>query len=359
MADYFSFLNVCEIKNDAAIIYCEGVGTSTTHKQHNNTDLMTNFTYDIIDYDTRGMFTDSVELIRNIGILYGTRNLDDMNRIKRLESIVDIIISHADRSQIILLGISHGSILFHLALLRLKTRSDFVLTSDFMKKIIFVTVGSPHPPPGMLLHKYENDTVHFYNFYHKDDSVLTNPFLKWGLSKLASASNPFTSKYHKRTAVVPTNYKLYPINNPIIKYDTVKRICMIQHDLGEHFMGILSHASPMLAYPFFFKILYENGTKFYTLPIIDNIPRALYNKIINNIHTPEYAMMYAICNIGILSDLLKFGGGSVVARHKYLELKKTQKKYIVHVDRKINKPYIRVSNQRVFLCDIRNTYRYI
>ena len=385
MADHFSFLSFCKIQTDAAIIYIPGVGASDkpVKKVHQK------YIYDILDYETMGIIPDTLELINNIRNLYKRRNEDGMKRIKRLESIVDLIISYEaqGRSQIILLGISHGSIIFHLALLRLKTR--FLFNPEILKKIILVTVGSPNPPPGMLLHKYEKaekGAVHYYNFYHRSDIVLNQPIIKLGLKILAKAENPFITQwtfkskwpFKSKGAVHPKpngevdssgqsgqsgQYPLinHPVDvvNPIIKYNIVKRICMIQHDLGIQFKDVGSHVSHMLAYPFFFKNLYTNS-------ILNgkniNIPLALGTKIdYTQKDTAEYKLMQAICFQGILYGLW-YGdsfGGSVVVRHKYIELKKTQKKYIVHVDRKFNKPYIRVSNQRVFLCDIRNTYRYI
>ena len=369
MSDCFNFLNVCDIKDDAAVIYCGGLGTSTTPhsgKHHEITHMK--FTYDIINYDTRGVFNDAIELIRNIGTLYGTNQ--NIGRRKRLESIVDTIISHQDRSQIILFGISHGSIILHLALLRLKTRSGFEPTLDFMKKIVFVTVGSPHPPHGMLLHRYETGKIHNYNFYHLDDSVLQKTFIKLGL-QLANATNPFIPTPTSANQVVPCIYKSFPTSKPIIKYNTVKRICIIQYKFGYIFDGIGSHVSTILAYPFFFKTLYKNIQQVYIMPkdeVMINALRTIFEigdtASIQILSAANTNLLFSICNSGIFNDLIMLSaketkGGSVVVMRKYLELKKSKKTYIVHIDNKINKPYIRVSNQRVFLGDIRNTYRYL
>jgi hypothetical protein len=399
-SDFFAFLNICEIHDDAAIIYCEGLGTTSNQGVYTNPDAPNTFTYINIDYDTRGLIPDLFVLHQNIRVLKkyndhqyqetlkNMKNMKNISRSKRLESIVDIIIQHKDKTQIILFGISHGSIILHLALLRLKTRSDF--TDDLMKRIVFVTVGSPHPPPGMLMHKYENESIHYYNFYHKDDVVLKNFFVKWGLSNISRAINFFTLPLQSsKGQVVPYNYESFPINSsqPLIIFDATRRFCIIQHYIPFYINmnGINTHASPLLAYPFFFKQLYTNGEKYKlfmptTVPLLTdaftNFINKDYTTLDYNIYSKslDYALRFSICDYGILSDLrgMKDAGNegsafisaAVPARnqgggYKSLELKKTKQTYIVHTDKKLNKPYIRVSNRRVYLCDIRNRYRYI
>jgi hypothetical protein len=233
----------------------------------------------------------------------------------------------------------------------------------------------------MLLQKYENESIHYYNFYHKDDTVLTNPFVKWGLSNISRAINYFVPQ-SKKGQFVPLIQSFPNSSNPLIIVDATRRFCIIQHYIPLFIVkgGINTHASPLIAYPFFFKQLYTNGQRM-KMSMPPNVElSAAFDKIITNTMDDDaYALRNAICNTGILYDLMDLkdagnvgsafitlavpdrngqllqpGGG-----YKSLELKKTKQRYIVHIDKKLTKPYIRISNQRVYLCDIRNRYRYI
>jgi hypothetical protein len=356
-----------------AFIYCDGVGTNV--KTTCSSDGSGNI-YHYYNYKSYGLPFDAITLVKDIKAVSQGQPYDKglFARKKRLEQLVDTIKYYGLKAndkgdvfhKILLIGVSHGSIIMHSALIRLKTRSDISIedVDKIMQKVYFITIGSPHHPPRLLLSRYEKlDEIRFYNFYHKDDNVLQGLLSRIVLPE--NVRNPFAPK---------DNTKIYPNNsmgNVKTRYDILQRECIIQHPLvyltpipAKKYHPTLNHISTYIAYPFF-RAQIEDQLKSVgdTTSFDDLVNKYGTDRIPNGSELPgEFNYLNAAFYSGILSNLLCMQGshsGGMRSQHPRIKLVKSNKYYIVRYDKTNKRKYILSKREKVYLRDIRGQYRYV
>lgn len=374
-------------------------------------------TYHYFDYDckTQGKWSrlplvlnDIVCLLKDMGKLAKAEEEEKaimLTRQTRFLKLVELIEEKlSSENQVILVGISHGSLLLHAAILRLQIKLDNLL---LLNKLTFYTIGSPRYPQPWLLSK-------LINFYHEKDTVLRGNL---GILKIAHARNPFINK--KSNQVMPIDNSSFvssavqqrlftdaPLNplNPLYNVDTQRKIVMHKGDYLQKISPIspyannVYHSDTYMLYPLFIdddqkrliatlpkRFITNRPPKPYVIDLTDlnkdaiNALKAENDK--NDLLDALYVRLYFTSPLlGLSTAHMKFDansegkkvrdgitdisgvpeskrGGAPKTR---IVIKKSGKTYVVRKDKATRKKYITkgTDKTRVFLSDIKGTYKY-
>ena len=115
-----------------------------------------------------------------------------LTRLDRVTELRDLIIKYVenpDYKRVVLIGVSHGSIILQGALILVKVKihikhSAILKKFDLMSKIHMYTIGSPQPAPAKLITPWE-DTKKQYkllNMYNRKDEKYTNRLVQFFFS---------------------------------------------------------------------------------------------------------------------------------------------------------------------------------
>ena len=206
-------------------------------------------------------------------------------KILRLNNLVNIIIFYMryTNRKIIIMGISHGSVIVHTAILKIKGLYEPVndLMNIFKERIIILTLGSPKYLPKTLLTSNHNvvkddeamNVGNVYNFYNAKDQIYlilssirylginTLTYLKFPALSIESNStlNDFTNISESDKYISGTQRKL-----PKYKFDSTEHIFIVKNtenlkytmDLNDHLLiQNLCKSSPSLI--FFHSVLFH------------------------------------------------------------------------------------------------------
>ncbi len=220
-----------ETFNKTMFIRLTGLGTSLINKDNLQyyTVCENGMGYYLCDYDSKWIgIHDFFVLLADISSL--KKGVKSRFRLDRQKFICEKILYFASLNEnnrpkfekIMLIGYSHGSVIFHSCLILLKVicLERNIDITDLFKRIQLITNGSPYHPPGTLLKPYETDNVwNLCNFYHKFDKTLelVRPmFIPLGLYR-----NPIPIP-------IPTTDREY--QQPLFQFDSDKRTVVITHD---------------------------------------------------------------------------------------------------------------------------------
>lgn len=155
-----------------AIIRIEGMGTNTLSicKQKKKSEKENVF-FENVSYASRGITTDAKHLLRHSssftenGFDYSKEGRRSQRRLFELIKTIKNRLVDTTIETVIVIGISHGSLLGHAAFLKLQM--DMEVTRDHLNKLHVYTIGSPrYLPKGLLA-----DTK-LLNFYHVKDKMI-------------------------------------------------------------------------------------------------------------------------------------------------------------------------------------------
>jgi len=315
-------------------------------------------TFKYINYGSIFILKDIWNLFKDMkSIATGTA----LRRPSRLTHVVNVIQQSliSDTDLVVLIGCSHGSIIMHAAILRLKIElSDYSL----LRKLRFITLGSPQFPNPYLLRQFEMEgRRHLINYYHENDKHLQLLTILPG-----KARNPLT----RQDGIVPYVLSDY---GSLFSYNPDMRIVLHKanflgfknlHCRFPKFQNVFYHVSPFLAYPSF---LLDQYTKQYeTLEMDIN---TAFSRFLANVHS------YTNCNAFFLSGTIMYvllylpwsknnrelyppceqeGGRGIKQRIRIISTNKT---YVVRIEQQSKKKYILSQGQRVYLKDIKGKYR--
>lgn len=392
---------------ETCVIMLGGVGNNTVDRYLPRKGVY--FRY--INYDSDGFFSDAITLFfdivqmkNNTGQMKTNTGQSQLRekffaRIERLDRIVQVIIDFAKKEpkykKIVLLGASHGSIIMHNALIRLKMRRDLTLeeVQEIMSRIYLITIGSPNKPPALLLYKYETEILEnkfrFYNFYNYKDYVLLNKITHFCLP---STNNPFSKLKEKenircfqfRNSIFPHNdvddvndNKYSAIGTQyrnLFVYNHTTRISMIIHE-NMNYMGRginrenHNHVSPMMIWPFFIN---DNTEKTITsineiIELVGTSPDLLdqdrqfdtSGNFTSGLYFSELDILVTLYNIHQYAYENYEGGGNKNQTSKIILKNQTLRKFTVKLDKNNRRKYITTKGSKIYLGDIRGKFKYV
>jgi hypothetical protein len=200
--------NIC-LDENMVFIYIGGVSSSdpdfTKEYKFNNGEKEISYAFESVSYysskrpdyvidDILTGRVDAQNLSQNTQI-----NPDSSRKAKRLNNLVSIISFYMKytRRKIVVIGVSHGSLIVHSAILKIKGiyRPIEQLFKIFNERIIVLTLGSPKYLPLSLLSDKIRDYISFgnvYNFYNTKDGIYSvlNSIRKLGFNSLSYLKFP-------------------------------------------------------------------------------------------------------------------------------------------------------------------------
>lgn len=323
-----------------AIIRIEGMGTNTPNTCKN----VKNVHFVNVSYASRGISKDALSLRSNsMSLRSGSSDIAHGSQ-RRLYDLIKKIkeyLLNNDMEKVIVIGVSHGSLIVHAAFLKLQM--DTTLTTDELNKIHIYTVGSPRYLPKGLLPEQK-----LLNFYHVKDKMirLVNmlpfggckvPDLKQAESKFISTGKEDNLKgehiYDKENAIIYVNKCNFIPDG--------KQNPVYENYYSSH---LVSQVNPTFDFSLFHAYL------FILYPLMDFSLRYVINELtfFDETYNP-YKLVD--CNETQPGTTEGEGGGSNKQHLKY-----QNKLYKIRKD-KVGK-YITIKKVKTYLKEIRGKYRY-
>lgn len=228
-----------------------------------------------------------------------------LSRPNQIKKLVELIKEYLTKTiNLTLIGVSHGSLLMHAAILRLQVELSPELLRKLNTIIRFYTIGSPrHPLPQLFakvtianpINEYGYATYPLINFYHKDDHMLPTKALNiWGTTR-----HPLQRK--KTAQIVPleettSSHTFNPSTSVFLHYGD--RVQNISH-YPKTWDIIDNHTSVYMLYP-----IWINKTLVFTKAI-----KVL--QILVQISTPLYHLSILYIPIKKFKHLTLFSFGNI------------------------------------------------
>jgi hypothetical protein len=350
------FITLDNISN-TAIIRMEGVSnnSATICKTINNPKIPNAFFVNV-NYASRGIFKDVSTLSTNAKAIDEGRLSESEYSHRRLFELIETIkkyLKDARIERVIVVGVSHGSILVHAALLKIQmdmgvggvvrsARDHINLIDAINSKLEIYTIGSPrYLPKGLLM---EGKLL---NFYHVKDKwiriVHLLPFAKGfqvpNLSKINMGDGKDPDKadslYDESKALVfvnKCNFMPKPRTEAQLKLGyTPYYMPYYESDINPTLDFSIFHAAPAILYP-----LMDINTR-YILSRFDIDDNDIHHKPIFNPCYPPATR-----------------GGSKAKQY----IKFQNKIYKIKKDKISSNKYITVKRVKTYLSTIRGKYRY-
>lgn len=357
--------------NKTAIICMEGVGTNSpssckfllpkgAQPKH--------VYYEDVPYFTRGylkdvktLYTDAGSL-QNLGMIPHT--LYSHERVFLLKECIKKYVTNLNIHHVIVVGISHGSLLVHGAFLKLQM--DMEITLDHIKKIKIYTIGSPRYLPKGLIPGGDDKSL--LNFYHVRDPypVLLRKISgndgRFQVPDLSSIQKNLPKKdpsgIHAKPQTTENEY-LYDESNALVYVNRCKfvtsGVSKLDPDVFEHTYMPLFYEPLKQRFMFLENACLYHGSPYILYPIMDFDTRFhLVNtqRLTDNSATPT--PIFATCLApaqAAWAPSPPFGEGGSRSKIRY-----NKKTYSIHSDRKGK--YIISKKQKVYLKTIKGQYRY-
>jgi hypothetical protein len=142
--------------------------------------------------------------------------------------------------KIVVIGVSHGSLIVHSAILKIKGiyRPFEKLFKIFNERIIVLTLGSPkYLPISLLSHRISDENISFgnvYNFYNTKDGIYSvlNLIRKLGLNSLSYLKFPeLQNEFDTSDGYINIDRSLYLLeeNIPKYKYEYHKHLFFVKN----------------------------------------------------------------------------------------------------------------------------------
>ena len=343
-------MNICLDKN-MVFIYIGGVSSSDPDftKQYKSVDK--DYIFESVSYNSSKLpnyVLDDIITGRGDTQVISDGDIPEPTserKILRLNNLVNIIIFYMRYTtrKIIIMGISHGSVIVHTAILKIKGLYEPVndLMKIFKERIIILTLGSPKYLPKTLLTSNpsvvkddeEMNVGNVYNFYNAKDQIYlilnsirklginTLTYLKFPALSIESKSAHFTNISEAGKYISGTQQKF-----PKYKFDRTEHIFIVKNtenlkytmDNDTSLIQNLCINSPSLI--FFHSVL------FHFFPVfLDNLHIIHYMRNITSIVTSsrDTGSLIKIDNRSVLAKSLIDGGRKI---RKIRKIKKYLKK---------------------------------
>lgn len=161
------------INTPRVYIHIEGMGTNDPSLCRSYTSSNKDVSiFEYISYGSKSIFLDLASAIENIRrvaheIPPSNKMLLGRKRLHELENRLVYYLTKTKDINIVVVGISHGSIIVHSAILKLKMHLDSTIQDNLNKRVTIVTLGSPRYLPVKLL-----SSGKIYNFYNIEDPLV-------------------------------------------------------------------------------------------------------------------------------------------------------------------------------------------
>lgn len=315
-------------------------------------------------------------LIKDIGAA-NENNPNKAANPNRLEALCDMIINYYNNGykNIVLVGISHGSLIINAAILRLQIELD---KHDIFDKIKFYTIGSPRYPNPWLLRKYEQilntldikshlNSYKLLNFYDQGDAML---YKNKGILKIFKGRNPFI-KNTNGNKVSPNPSTTTNKENKPYTFNPNTRIIFNKFDLSKitpvaTYGENLNHINTYMMYPLYvpnIDVSDYDKIKYDTRPLL-----GLFSADMEFCKTYGENKLYDITQykdnslkeVSVCPSSTKSGGGNKKSSRK-IQISKTGKTFTVRTDKDTRKKYIVEGKDktRVYLGDLKGKYKYV
>ena len=334
------------IKN-TAIVLMEGMGSTSPDGCKN--DTRDNVFYHRVNYSSLGLLKDFKVLNKEAKALKNkkeTSSIFSKTRIYKLKNIVKSYVVRDNINTVIIIGMSHGSLIVHAAYLKLMI--DLQLTHLHLAKIKIITIGSPRYLPTSLTIGQNNKVL---NFYHQKDSItkvlytFTGKDSKFMVPNLPYVNGAFLEE--PKSNGKPYESADFKWTSPLYFYDEPNGIVYVNKcNMPER---------PLLESKYF--------NNFYIPSPPDTL--LLHGAIL--FHTKIYMLYPIFSDFSIMhtsymdkylsKDVVKCPliGGNVIMKC-YITILSTKKRYLVRMQD--TKNYILLSKNKIFLSQIRGKYRY-
>lgn len=208
---------------DTAIIRIEGMGTNSPSicksvpGPPDNLKGPKNVHFVNVTYASRGMTRDAISLRSNsMSLRSGSPDIangrESQRRLFELINKIKMYLT-SEMNKVIVIGVSHGSLLVHAAFLKLQM--DIDLTPENLSKLHIYTIGSPRYLPKGLLPEGR-----LLNFYHVKDKMirLVNmlPFGGCKVPDLQQAEEQLKRAFHDSETSLQPGEHLYDPDNAIV-----------------------------------------------------------------------------------------------------------------------------------------------
>ena len=339
-------------KDKIVFIHIEGVGTNQedlcrklfyNNKTYSlNYEKVPDVLYEYVNYGSKSVFKDLLSAIRDMKTLASSKTYINLIKEENVEKLKNVILKYIENEEykdhkIVLIGVSHGSLIIHKAIIDMQNSSQ-----NFNRLYIF-TLGSPRYLPKNLLENNDyNKQPKVINFYNVKDQIV----------KLLSKIQPVT-KYIK----VPN--KQFVKDSIINEYETIineyekltknTKYCYQEKDdsvfvlvnIDKLYNKDLKNMS---------SVVKNHASIFNLFPIISyfHLHNIFYNNLLNNNSNNGYILEKCITDSNN-----NIRGGSV----KYLTYLLNKKQYVIKQDE--YGKYILYKKQKVYLKDIKGKYRYV
>jgi len=317
-------------------------------------------------------------LIKDIGAA-NEGNPDKAANPKRLEALCNMIIDYNNQGykNIVLVGISHGSLIINAAILRLQIELE-PDKRNILNKIKFYTIGSPRYPNPWLLSKSEQilntldikshlNSYKLLNFYDQGDAMLAK---NKGILKILKGRNPFIKNTGNKVSPNPSTTT--NIENKPYTFNPNTRIIFNKFDLSQitpvaTYEDNLNHVNTYMMYPLYVPNIYvtnyDNEIKYNTRPLL-----GLFSADMEFCKTYGANQLYDIFQyqdnslkeVSVCTALPQKGGGNKKSSRK-IQISKTGKTFTVRIDKDTRKKYIveGKNKTRVYLGDLKGKYKYV
>jgi len=163
---------VSQIRNNTVFIVIDGIGTKNQSFCNSLIHGDTRYIFEIFNYDSKNMISDMYTAVKDLSIIRSEKDINNFGRQARLTCLISKIkryLTDDKIDRVITIGISHGSIIMHGAVLSIKNGS---IDDKYMNKLNIWTLGSPRYIPQTLLPLLEENKPRILNFYNTSDSII-------------------------------------------------------------------------------------------------------------------------------------------------------------------------------------------
>lgn len=370
-------LNYYKLSNHVFVIMY-GVGSGSIDVCKMSTVLGERIIYKVVDYSSNGIIADLKNLKLTANALTegktGPSDLFSRERIFRLKTTIKDFLK--DGKNVTAIGVSHGSLILHGAILKLQMDMD--VNQSMLNHLNVLTVGSPRYLPKDLLLPIKQTSQSspapapiqiekVLNFYHKRDSYIRKLHIlasKPGSSFRVPDLSKVKLKPEMKTEQVTKEFKSVQVtvfdtakHNESYIYDANNGIVIVCKDnyrnpeepftekSDEYFVPHTFEEDLVMKFiPFFRNACLYHATCYNLYPIMDYplMFHATNPKIKNN---TDYYFKYC--------EQQQNGGGTNIYI-KYMD-----KRCRVYLENNTKMKYIKKQGNKVYLKDVKGKYRYI
>lgn len=339
--------------NDPSTVFImiEGMGTTSqdTCRVIENKNSKTMYMFNNVNYDSKNIVFDTFRAVGDLneistsGSLNNYGKLGRSDRLNKLTKIIkDRLNSHFNR--VIVVGTSHGSLLVHGAILKIKMDPECDIHID---KLRIWTLGSPRYLPQKLL-PLPDDEPRILNFYNTLDPVVRALFT--GMQFLTSVQVPNLKALKDNST--GWKYCAEDDNYEIVDEPTKDRAKYIYKDGIVYLKNVEKYNENINEnFKLWGAASKYHGSYYNFFPLIDFI-------LMYVMHTNEWknrTKELPITSYSVNTVCDSQSGGSKSKETIYLCANK--KKYIVKKDKYGH--YVTIKNVKVHLSEIKGKYRYV